>query len=151
MEYGTVTLAGDFPSELDIKRQAEEEGADLAQLNEEINTLYVAVTRAINRLEIPKRLVPKDYESCRGIEIIEAKEEPTLPPQRERPLRKGTKGRRKSRKTPQNAHRVWSQNEDYELQQMDNAGISIPEIAEHFGRSKMAIWMRLKKIREEGY
>ncbi len=152
MEYGTVTIAPDFPTESNLKKQAEEDDADLARLNEEVNTLYVAVTRAINRLEIPGFLMPKDFEAGKGIEVIESKKEPELPENVRRNSRQPYKNRqsRPRRKKATNANRVWTKADDHELVEMDNAGQSIPDIADHFGRSKMAVWMRLKKILE-GY
>jgi superfamily I DNA/RNA helicase len=62
MEYDEVTLTNDFTTEEKVKKQAAEAGKNpqsLQRLAEEINLLYVAVTRTKNILNIPEELLPK--------------------------------------------------------------------------------------------
>jgi superfamily I DNA/RNA helicase len=64
LEYDSVSLVGDFVDQVKIEKAKQASGVsdyDLEKLNEEINLLYVAVTRAKYFLEIPIRLVPKDF------------------------------------------------------------------------------------------
>jgi superfamily I DNA/RNA helicase len=64
MEYDVVELAPDFINEKSLKLQvseAGENGVDSVRLNEEINLLYVAVTRAKNHLRLSESLLPKDF------------------------------------------------------------------------------------------
>jgi F-box protein 18 (helicase) len=61
MEYDEITLMDDFVSENKIKNLIEKYGIkklNINHLNEEINLLYVAVTRTKNRLNIPFDLLP---------------------------------------------------------------------------------------------
>ena len=45
-----------------------------------------------------------------------------------------------------NAYDPWTEESDTELRQMWEEGISIPEIADHFGRKQSAIIVRMKKL-----
>ena len=45
-----------------------------------------------------------------------------------------------------NAYDPWTEEADTELRQMWEEGISIPEIADHFGRKQSAIIVRMKKL-----
>ena len=59
MEYDTVELAHDFIKESAVLDSNPE---DAGKLNEEINILYVATTRAKNKLKFPKFLLTGDVE-----------------------------------------------------------------------------------------
>ena len=64
MEYDEVTLLKDFITEEKLKKLIAQKGgekispADTQRLSEEINILYVAATRAKNRLVIPPEINP---------------------------------------------------------------------------------------------
>ena len=61
MEYDEVTLTNDFINETKIKKFVDDFGIkklNINKLNEEVNLLYVAVTRTKNRLNIPEELLP---------------------------------------------------------------------------------------------
>ena len=77
MEYDMVTLNSDFINEEDLVKKIEEykiQEIDYVQkLNEEINLLYVAVTRTKNKLVIPKELLPADIESSKSILVWDKK------------------------------------------------------------------------------
>jgi hypothetical protein len=45
-----------------------------------------------------------------------------------------------------NAYEPWTEEADTQLRQMWEAGKSIPEIAEYFGRKQSAIIVRMKKL-----
>jgi len=69
MEYDEVTLANDFITEEKVKKQAAEFGSNIQARNklaEEINLLYVAVTRTKNILNIPKEMLPKSKINALG-------------------------------------------------------------------------------------
>ena len=76
MEYDVVELANDFTTEAKIERQKnntdfkEQKG----RIEEEINLLYVAITRAKTLLKIPEDLVPDNFEIDASIEIIKKPE-----------------------------------------------------------------------------
>ena len=61
MEYDYVILSEDFISLRNIF-EAVEKKEDLDLMNEEINLLYVAITRAKNKIEVPEWLLPSDFE-----------------------------------------------------------------------------------------
>jgi len=67
MEYDTVQLANDFITEEKIIKQMESNRVDYnlkSKLNEEINLLYVAITRSRNRVYVPDSLFPNvDFNS----------------------------------------------------------------------------------------
>ncbi len=61
MEYDEVTLVNDFITEEKLKKLISDFGLkklNLSKVNEEINLLYVAVTRTMNILNIPSELLP---------------------------------------------------------------------------------------------
>ena len=62
MEYDEVNIADDFMSENEIINhyQKNNQRYNTDKLNEEINLLYVAVTRAKIRINIPDKLIPND-------------------------------------------------------------------------------------------
>lgn len=62
MEYDEVNIADDFMTENAIIEhyQHNTERYNRNKLNEEINLLYVAVTRAKNKINIPDDLIPND-------------------------------------------------------------------------------------------
>lgn len=71
MEYDTVELAPDFISEKGIEKEKEEAAVlDVPRICEEINLLYVAVTRAKKKLIIPDFLRPKNFPDCAPIEWV---------------------------------------------------------------------------------
>lgn len=73
MEYDVVYLANDFITEKKIERYIKDEKkleANLAKLNEEINLLYVAITRAKNTLHIPEQFLPKDFQKSANVVVI---------------------------------------------------------------------------------
>lgn len=58
-----------------MKERKEEEEINISKWNEEINLLYVAVTRTKGLLRIPEELLPKSFPSANNIHIIKAKKE----------------------------------------------------------------------------
>lgn len=79
-EYDTVELTNDFIQETTIIKnktkleqgiEEDEEPVNLERLNEEINLLYVAVTRAKTKLLIPEKIMPTSYNPQTSlVEII---------------------------------------------------------------------------------
>ncbi len=62
MEYDEVNIADDFLTSKDIIDFYKQNGEryNVSKLNEEINLLYVAITRAKNKVNIPAELIPSD-------------------------------------------------------------------------------------------
>ncbi|MBU3676182.1 MAG: ATP-dependent helicase, partial [Chitinophagaceae bacterium] len=74
MEYDVVHLVDDFITEDQLKKIKEAEkpnDINLTRLNEEINLLYVAVTRTKNQLHIPHAMLPSDVALSTEIKVIE--------------------------------------------------------------------------------
>jgi superfamily I DNA/RNA helicase len=70
LEYDVVELADDFITESKIEDSAEvvqESPKLLNSMLEEVNLLYVAITRAKNKLYIPEKLLPDDFSASNHI------------------------------------------------------------------------------------
>lgn len=170
MEYDVVTLVNDFMSEdrLVIAMQGKgEDKPDPERLNEEINLLYVAVTRAKHQITIPEALLPEGVEVSERVKIEQGetgmrKRDEKEGTERALRLRSET-GREKKvkinkekayqvnevREKYQAAYRPWTAALDEELRLLCGSGMGIPELAEYFGRSKGAIWSRIQKLELE--
>jgi F-box protein, helicase, 18 len=161
MEYDAVHLVKDFITEDKVKRQAHELENDekkISKLNEEINLLYVAITRAKNTLYIPEELLPTDFPKLAQINIIKKEEPKEIKPVAiETPKSKygyskytGTSGKTFSvellRTKHGEAYKPWTTEQDEKLTQMFNNNTSDSEIIKHFGRNAGAIRSRLRKL-----
>ncbi|MEP0860612.1 MAG: ATP-dependent helicase [Ignavibacterium sp.] len=145
MEYGTVYLHNDFISQKKIKRLIEKQNEiplDVAKINEEINILYVAVTRAINNLFIPQHYLPTSFPRSSNIKIIGGETE-----ERDFDNRKKLDTfRNRNEKNPPDAYRAWLPEEEAKLLAMVKSNISINEISRSLGRTRGAILSRLNKL-----
>lgn len=71
IEYDTVEIVSDYISENSIDKMFEnEEKYNPSAVCEEINMLYVAITRAKNRVFIPEHLLPHSYKEINNENII---------------------------------------------------------------------------------
>lgn len=155
MEYDTVRLVNDFITEAKLEKIANDPTVtevSMDKLNEEINMLYVAITRAKNALYIPADLVPEDAICGYPIRVSNDEEwyNSIVPPAK--PVRKNTCKLDETRKKHANAYRPWTSEQDDELTVMycENAGIK--EMAKRFGRNEGAIMARIIKLElEEKY
>ncbi|GAB2840847.1 DEAD/DEAH box helicase [Ferruginibacter profundus] len=161
MEYDSVHLVKDFITEDKIKRQVadlENDEKKINKLNEEINLLYVAITRTKNSLHIPEELLPADFPKLAQINIIK-KEEPKeiKPVVIETPKSKygyskytGSSGKTFSvellRTKHGEAYKPWTTEQDEKLTQLFNNNVSDSEIIKQFGRNAGAIQSRLRKL-----
>ncbi len=161
MEYDSVHLVKDFITEDKVQRQAHELENDekkINKLNEEINLLYVAITRTKNVLHIPEELLPTDFPKLAQIHIIK-KEEPKeiKPVVIETPKSKygyskytSTSGKTFSvelvRTKHSEAYKPWTLEQDEKLTALFNNNTSDSEIIKQFGRNAGAIRARLRKL-----
>ncbi|MCF8334673.1 MAG: hypothetical protein K9I47_11040, partial [Bacteroidales bacterium] len=161
MEYDTIQLVDDFITEEKLEkiiREVKKEHIDYSRLNEEINLLYVAVTRTKNTIHIPETLLPADYSPSKKIRVIKAPEEkekkekaapsysePELNPPPKNARQKSYSGEA-MRETYTSAYKHWTEKQDDELAVMFCEGAKIKELAEHFGRTTGAIRARIKKL-----
>jgi F-box protein, helicase, 18 len=136
MEYDEVTLANDFMTEEKLRREFAINPARRGELNEEVNLLYVAATRARKRLNLPVELRLVDYAisqtgSVRAV-ASRAKMDRTVEPA--------------ATPKPAASHKGWKAEDDRKLVELYDRGWSIAEISDFFDRSKGAIKMRLQKL-----
>ncbi len=148
MEYDQVTLTADFLTEerlLETIGSSDKASVDKGRLGEEINLLYVGVTRTRQLLNMPNELLPlhmqepeKEKENRNDFfsqhDWRASVKEKAGTPMKER------------RKTNANAYKKWTSSEDQELQDRFAEHQSIKKMSEEMGRNKGAIYSRLKKL-----
>ena len=158
MEYDEVHLVNDFMNEVKLEKLTKDKPAEElnpTKLNEEINLLYVAITRAKNSIHIPEQLMPKEFPRSPQIHIVKTGEE-DKPQANSRGSWQNnfTAGTAKEkaymieeiRMKHKEAFMPWTRELDSELRRMFDDGVSINKIAKHFGRTKGAITARLEKL-----
>ncbi|RYD97975.1 MAG: DNA helicase, partial [Sphingobacteriales bacterium] len=157
MEYDTVHLAADFLTEVRLERlAAKKEGVNTVKTFEEINLLYVALTRARQHLHLPEALLPKAYKASPAVTVVKTPVTALTELQQDIEGRKGstyTKGKAvekrpfiESRRQAKNSYEPWTPESDDELRRMFHRGHSLTELSTHFGRNKGAILSRLRKL-----
>jgi ATP-dependent exoDNAse (exonuclease V) beta subunit len=157
MEYDAVQLVNDFISEEKLKKLIEEKRIDdsnVAKINEEINLLYVAVTRAKNSLYIPETLLPADFPKSPHIHALKVISKEEKEQKKAEGIKKPTKDNKSGKAYEVNevrvkykgAYKPWTAELDAELRQLLGTRIKIKEIAVHFGRTTGAIRLRIRKL-----
>ena len=140
MEYDEVYIVNDFITEDKIEKLKSDPKAviDIAKLNEEINLLYVAITRAKNNVHIPESLLPIGFKTTKHIHIIkeEKKQEETV-----NPIFKKDK-----KKRPKKSHQPWTGQSDRKLTKLYYQDKPIAEIATELDRTKGAILVRVRNL-----
>ena len=156
MEYEAIQLVNDFMTEEKLKKQCNgERNNDLlkTKLNEEVNLLYVAVTRTKNSIHIPRPQMPEGFLKSSHIHIMNV-EEVDSPRQVVISSENSYKSHSfaEVRKKHNHAYLPWSEELDDELTIMFCEGIHVKDLAKHFGRTRGAIRSRIKKLElEEKY
>ncbi len=160
MEYDAIQLVNDFITEeqiIKLKTDIKEENLNVSQINEEINLLYVAITRTRSSIYIPVTIMPDDFPKSRQIHVMRVKtEEKTTPstllvnaePEVEKPTADAYPYE-KIRMKYKGAYKRWTTELDDELTVMYCEGVHIKDMAKHFGRSRGAIQSRIKKLELE--
>ncbi len=131
MEYDEVFLGNDFVNEqqlLDRMPAVRGGVVSASALSEEVNMLYVAVTRTKAKLHIPAELVPVGLDTGRGHGVT------TNMTFRAPGMSRGVAD-------------VWSKIDDVELKQLFVQGKPIRQIALLLNRSQVAISERIEKLR----
>lgn len=159
MEYDSVELANDFITEEKIKKLAtdlKKSDQTYTKLNEEINILYVAITRTKNKLLIPYSQVPSLFKSKENSETIHIPEvesqtdiESEIAPQKnstEEIVRQKSYSIEEFRMRHRDAYKSWNDELDEQLSTMHLAGISIKTLSATFGRTSGSIRSRIKKL-----
>jgi len=158
MEYDIVQLVNDFISEDKIITKREEHNKDeldLSKLNEEINLLYVAITRTKNKLLIPETLVSTDCpQSSHIVKLLVDKKSDGKRFSHQKFEDKGSRINKRTnqlsveqkRKTHRGAYQKWTAELDLELTMMYNEGKSIHELSKYFERTRGSIQARITKL-----
>lgn len=155
MEYDEVTLLNDFITEEKLRKYIKEYGGEKMdavyknRLAEEVNILYVAVTRAKNKLSIPAEINP-----LRSIELSAA-----TPSFNRGNNRVGNAGdwdlysrsmSASQNKSPYskttNHGKRWTEEEEDELAELFSTGITFKEIAKKLGRGENGVRMKLMNL-----
>ncbi|SFN61396.1 UvrD/REP helicase N-terminal domain-containing protein [Algoriphagus ornithinivorans] len=162
MEYDAIQLVNDFITEeklAKLKEDKKAEGINTTKLNEEINLLYVAVTRTKNSIHIPEPLMPSEFPKSSQIHVMKVVSEKEKEQQRKEVLKQKTdKTKSKTEKAysveevrakHKDAYKPWTPELDNELTVMYCEGVNVKDMAKHFGRTRGAITSRIKKLELE--
>lgn len=152
MEYDSIHLVNDFLTEEKLKKlknDPEEKEINVSKLSEEINLLYVAITRAKSHIYIPEELMPADFPASPQIHILkEARnndfQESALNTLKD--VKQKSWSMAESREKDKKAYMPWTSELDKELTAMFCNGIDEKNMAKHFNRSRGAIKARIKKL-----
>ena len=128
-------------------------------MNEEINLLYVAITRTRNSIHIPETLMPKELPHSSQIHVMRVENEAE---KRNREILEvletapngifNEKAYSQIREKHSHAYMPWTTELDDELTVMYCEGVNVRDMAKHFGRTKGAIRSRINKLElEEKY
>lgn len=160
MEYDAIQIVNDFITEEKLEKlKADVKTGEISvsKMNEEINLLYVAVTRTKNSIHIPEILMPKDFPKSAQIHVmrVESEEEKSKKRIDENIKTKSTNSKEKAysiekiREEYNGAYRPWTTELDHELTVMFCEGVNARDISKHFKRTKGAIHSRIKKLELE--
>lgn len=155
MEYDSIELVNDFITEDKLAKIVEDkksEDINTTKLNEEINLLYVAVTRTKNKLQIPEHLMPSEFPVSAQIHVLKAESDedsktifPKITNKTENKAEKAYKVD-EVRTKHKDAYKPWTPELDNELTFMYCEGVNLKDLAKHFGRTKGAIMSRINKL-----
>jgi F-box protein 18 (helicase) len=160
MEYDAIQLVGDFITEEQLEKLKEAKEGSLIndKLNEEINLLYVAITRTKNSIYIPETLMPVGFPTSSQIHVIKVlseeekeklitltKPHTTQKTENNNIVKDKAYSVDGARKRNKDAYRPWTDELDTELRSMYLEGVNIHDIAKHFGRTIGGIASRIKK------
>ncbi|MFY8089979.1 MAG: 3'-5' exonuclease [Chitinophagaceae bacterium] len=156
LEYDEVYLAEDFITKDKLEKQVENgiEPLKLIKLNEEVNLLYVAITRAKTKLYIPYSIVPPNFALKGNVIGIKQK---TTEADKEKSQSKVKSNKGKAYNNTFNgdvvrfekSYQPWSDELDDELTILYCKNMEIEKIANKMGRSKGSIWARIKRLQLE--
>ena len=144
LEYDEVFLCSDFTTEKMILAQKDDENST-TNFTEEVNLLYVALTRTKKRLHLPNDAIPFTYTAPVRKHIVVSKDSDSMD-KLDKVATKKSFYKKKSGGTHSASGMYWAKNDEaYLLEQYKN-GASIYELSKKLGRSRGAIRSRLKKL-----
>lgn len=170
MEYDSIELVNDFITEDKLEKLKDKKQTDdgmeinIPKLNEEVNLLYVAVTRTKNTLKIHQDLLPKAFEHSPEIQVIERKKPEKSNSQSDKIISKQPQRRvviydkdeyrnykdisnpKSTTNKPKESYQPWTKEQDDLLKRLYQKGMSMSDLSLQFNRTKGAIWSRVKKL-----
>ena len=147
MEYDAIEIVDDFITEEKLEDAVKKEDFNAARLNEEINLLYVAVTRTKNIIHIPSTLVPIDFPPSPEIHIRKVKPKEEQPSGKKDMYELGkVYSMAEKRVLHKEAYKPWNKKLDEELTELFCEYMPNEEIAKRMGRTIGAIEARIKKL-----
>jgi superfamily I DNA/RNA helicase len=158
MEYDSIELANDFISEEKLRKLPPELKAsnpEIIKLNEEINLLYVAITRTKNKLLIPQKLIPASFQPIENSQTITVLSVPSPEELQDLPYEESGVPETSPKKAytveefrtrHRDAYKPWTVDFDSELSELVAGGTKVKELSAHFGRTSGAIRSRIKKL-----
>jgi len=161
MEYDAIDLVNDFITEEKIEKFVKEMASQqlmVPKILEEINLLYVAVTRSKNKIKIHEQMVPKGFPDSAQIEVLKVPEisdnhiMKLMREDFEIALAHQASGKPKGigfdkiREKHKDAYRPWTIELDEELTVCYCQGWELKKMADHFGRTKGSILSRITKL-----
>ncbi len=159
MEYDAIQIVNDFITEekMDILLSDKKINEHiLTKINEEINLIYVAITRTKNRLYLPDSLIKDFYNQSKHIYFLPIRKKDEKNELLNHNITKNkTDGSLKKDLTNnvanirtifENAYKPWTKNHDEKLSIMYTEGITIKDLSKHFKRSRGAIKSRIEKL-----
>lgn len=155
MEYDEIQIVDDFLTEEKLEKYVVDK-VPLHKLNEEINLLYVAVTRAKQKVNIPIGVAPKDLVPSAHVRVLNPpKPEEKMPANylnNKHFKEKQAAGKRKTKvaddteKQIAEGTRPWKAHEDKDLEEMFYSAHSVFQIATLLERTTGAVRARIKKL-----
>jgi len=154
MEYDEIFLVEDFISEDKLEKLTagkKKEDINVSRLIEEINLLYVAITRTKRNIHIPESLLPVEYPESEGIYILDNKQTDTNKTGKAAAVAKGVQKEKAYnleavREKHNGAYKPWTAELDNELTQLFLEDKNLQEMAQYFGRTIGAVASRIKKL-----
>ncbi len=146
MEYDEVTLLNDFINIDKLAKSISQYGGDAMneldrnKISEEINILYVAATRAKNKLTIPPEINP--------LQSLQLVEQPKASISKGNSYQKYNYETRSSGEYSKNTNhgKPWTYEDEEKIEKMFEAGKSFKEIAKAVGRGQKGVEMKLMNL-----
>ncbi|MCU7549068.1 UvrD-helicase domain-containing protein [Chitinophagaceae bacterium LB-8] len=151
LEYDEVTLLNDFITEEKLLKNIADSGdkkmrdIDKERLTEEVNILYVAITRAKNRLIIPPELNPMQSVQVQIQDTPTYKRKYTREVDEFETLRNNRLGfsEKGNSRTASNHGKSWKHQEEQDLIDLYQQGLSLEEIAKKLKRGANGVRFKL--------
>ncbi len=147
LEYDEVFLSSDFTFEKMIFAFKDDSERLPEEIAEEVNLLYVAITRAKNRLNIPKDFVPQSFKGSIRPHIRVASDTGSMEKMDSAMTKKQWSPRRGKAVKKKSAGKYWSESDENNLVRQYRRGKPLREIALDLGRSREAIRKLLQHLK----